>query len=70
MDHSCEYHSAAMFITLTPSGTGNATVAYFFGDISEKEPGQNLYKRIPSNAARVEIAGKDRVPCDLFLSTF
>ncbi len=30
-----KYHSAEMFITVTPSETGNATVAYVSGDISE-----------------------------------
>ncbi len=68
MEHGCEYHSAAMFITVTPSETGNATVAYFSGDISKNHLDKISINEIPSNAARIEIAGKDPMACDLFFS--
>lgn len=60
------HQSAAMFTTVTPNETGNAAVTYFSKDISE-----NISENeIPSNAARIERAGKDPAMCDLFYQIF
>ncbi len=67
---AAKYHSAAIFITVTPNETGNAIVAYFSGDVSETNLDKISKNEIPPNAARLEIAGKDPMACDLFSSNF
>ncbi len=58
---AAKFHSAAMFITVTPNETGNATVAYFSGEINKKYLDQVSLNDNPSNASRIEVAGKDPV---------
>ena len=57
-----------MFITVTPSKNGNATVAFFAGELGEKNVDRIPINEIPSNAGRIEISGRDPVACDLFFS--
>ncbi len=65
---AAKFHRAAVFITVTPNETGNATVAYFSGDNNKENLDKVSLNDIPSNASRIEIAGKDRVACDLFFT--
>ncbi len=65
---AAKFHSTAMFITMTLNETRNATVAYFSGDINKQNLDQVSLNDIPSNYSRIEIAGKDAVACDRFLT--
>ncbi len=58
---AAKFHSAAMFITMTPNETGNTTVAYFSGDINKENIDKLSLNDILSNASRIERAGKDPV---------
>ncbi len=66
---AAKYHSATMFITVSPNENGNATVAFFAGDINKKNLASVTENDIPQNAARVKIAGRDPVACDLFFTS-
>ncbi len=44
---AAKYNSSAMFLTVTPHKTGNATVAAFSGDISNKSLAQMYLIDIP-----------------------
>ncbi len=65
---AAKYHSAAIFIAVTSNETGNATVAYFSGDLNKENLEKVSLNDIPSNACRIKIAGKDPVACDLFFT--
>ncbi len=49
------------FITVTPNETGNATVAYFSGDLNKENLEKVFLNDIPANACRIKIVGKDPV---------
>ncbi len=57
-----------VFITVTPNETGNATAAYFSGDLNKENLEEVSLNDIPSNSCRIKIAGKDPVACDLFFT--
>ncbi len=63
-----KYHSCAMCITVTPNENGNGTVAFFAGEVNKVNLISVNEKDIPSNATRIQIAGKDPVACDLFFT--
>ncbi len=65
---AAKVYSAALFSTVTPNETGNATVGYFSGDTNKENLDKVCLNDIPSNSARIQIAGKDPVACDLFFS--
>ncbi len=62
------FYNTAIVFTVTPNESGNATVAYFSGDLNKNNLEKVPLNGIPSNACRIEIAGKDRVACDLFFT--
>ncbi len=49
---------------------GNATVAYFAGDIKKENLDKVSVNDILSNASRIERARKDPMECDLFSPIF
>ena len=64
---AAKHHSGAMFITVTPNENGKNT-GLFSGVLNEKNIDQITINDIPSNAARMEISGRDPVACDLFFT--
>ncbi len=66
---AAKYHSCAMFVTVTPNETGNATIAFFAGEINKENLANVTENDVPSNASRIEVAGRDPGACDLFFTS-
>ncbi len=55
------FHSAAIFVPVTPNETGNATVAYFSGDLNNENLEKVSLNDISSNSCRIKNRRKG--PC-------
>ena len=65
---AAKYNGCALFLTVTPNENGNATIAAYAGELSERNLANIKHNDVPSNAMRMEIAGKDPVACDIFFT--
>ena len=65
---AAKHQGADVFVTLTPNENGNATIAFFSGQITQKSLYQVQHSEIPSSAKIVQISGCDPFACELFFN--